>query len=96
MYVCVCWQVEHSFTASAALVSALQAKITALTLENQQLAGKLKVCNPFIQARNFNHEAINKQSQTDLNSQRTLFPILHSTKIKDNTNIINTSTEIKI
>ncbi|TKS84571.1 Ankycorbin Ankyrin repeat and coiled-coil structure-containing protein [Collichthys lucidus] len=33
---------EHSFTASAALVSALQAKITALTLENQQLAGKLK------------------------------------------------------
>ncbi|KAM8744117.1 ankycorbin isoform 1-T1 [Acanthopagrus schlegelii] len=35
-------KVEHSFTASAALVSALQAKITALTLENQQLAGKLK------------------------------------------------------
>uniref|UniRef100_A0A3Q1J6Y0 Uncharacterized protein n=1 Tax=Anabas testudineus TaxID=64144 RepID=A0A3Q1J6Y0_ANATE len=30
-------KVEHSFTASAALVSALQAKITALTLENQQL-----------------------------------------------------------
>ncbi|XP_059214151.1 ankycorbin isoform X2 [Centropristis striata] len=35
-------KVEHSFTASAALVSALQAKINALTLENQQLAGKLK------------------------------------------------------
>ncbi|KAM9338489.1 ankycorbin [Symphorus nematophorus] len=33
---------EHTLTASAALVSALQAKITALTLENQQLAGKLK------------------------------------------------------
>ncbi|XP_018526021.1 ankycorbin isoform X1 [Lates calcarifer] len=33
---------EHSFTASAALVSALQAKITALTSENQQLASKLK------------------------------------------------------
>lgn len=38
----VCWQVEH--TASAALVSALQARITALTLENQELANKLKVC----------------------------------------------------
>ncbi|XP_053195442.1 ankycorbin [Scomber japonicus] len=35
-------KVEHSFTASAALVSALQAKITALTLENQQLTSKLK------------------------------------------------------
>ncbi|XP_029301032.1 LOW QUALITY PROTEIN: ankycorbin [Cottoperca gobio] len=35
-------KVEHSFTASAALVSALQAKITALTLEKQQLASKLK------------------------------------------------------
>ncbi|KAK2819065.1 hypothetical protein Q5P01_024626 [Channa striata] len=35
-------KVEHSFTASAALVSTLQAKITALTLENQQLANKLK------------------------------------------------------
>ncbi|XP_047426188.1 ankycorbin isoform X2 [Mugil cephalus] len=35
-------QVEHNFTASAALVSALQAKITALSLENQQLASKLK------------------------------------------------------
>ncbi|XP_074473237.1 ankycorbin isoform X2 [Sebastes fasciatus] len=35
-------KVEHSFTASAALVSALQTKITALTLENQQLVGKLK------------------------------------------------------
>ncbi|KAF1377450.1 hypothetical protein PFLUV_G00200940 [Perca fluviatilis] len=35
-------KVEHSFTASAALVSALQAKINALTLENQQLASKLK------------------------------------------------------
>ncbi|KAK9532663.1 hypothetical protein VZT92_010037 [Zoarces viviparus] len=35
-------KVEHSFTASAALVCALQAKITALTVENQQLAGKLK------------------------------------------------------
>nr|XP_046231070.1 ankycorbin isoform X2 [Scatophagus argus]XP_046231072.1 ankycorbin isoform X2 [Scatophagus argus]XP_046231073.1 ankycorbin isoform X2 [Scatophagus argus] len=35
-------KVEHSITASAALVSTLQAKITALTLENQQLAGKLK------------------------------------------------------
>ncbi|KAM8829068.1 ankycorbin isoform 2-T5 [Spinachia spinachia] len=34
--------VEHSFTASAALVHALQSKITALTLENQQLASKLK------------------------------------------------------
>nr|XP_019937951.1 PREDICTED: ankycorbin isoform X1 [Paralichthys olivaceus]XP_019937952.1 PREDICTED: ankycorbin isoform X1 [Paralichthys olivaceus] len=33
---------EHSFTASAALVCALQAKITALTLENQTLASKLK------------------------------------------------------
>uniref|UniRef100_UPI0037E8D3E2 ankycorbin n=1 Tax=Semicossyphus pulcher TaxID=241346 RepID=UPI0037E8D3E2 len=35
-------KVEHSFTASAALVSALQNKIAALTLENQQLASKLK------------------------------------------------------
>ncbi|XP_028456645.1 ankycorbin isoform X2 [Perca flavescens] len=35
-------KVEHSFTASAALVSALQAKINALTLENQQLASRLK------------------------------------------------------
>ncbi|XP_068429655.1 ankycorbin [Clinocottus analis] len=35
-------KVEHSFTASAALVSALQTKITALTLENQQLASKHK------------------------------------------------------
>ncbi|XP_031133712.1 ankycorbin isoform X2 [Sander lucioperca] len=35
-------KVEHSFTASAALVSALQAKINTLTLENQQLASKLK------------------------------------------------------
>ncbi|XP_026029794.1 ankycorbin isoform X2 [Astatotilapia calliptera] len=33
---------EQSFTASAALVSVLQAKIMALTLENQQLASKLK------------------------------------------------------
>ncbi|XP_029941045.1 ankycorbin isoform X3 [Salarias fasciatus] len=33
---------EQSFTASAALLSALQAKVTALTLENQQLASKLK------------------------------------------------------
>lgn len=33
---------KQSFTASAALVSALQAKIMALTLENQQLASKLK------------------------------------------------------
>ncbi|XP_023147706.1 ankycorbin isoform X1 [Amphiprion ocellaris] len=35
-------KVEQSFTASAALVSALQAKIAALTSENQQLASKLK------------------------------------------------------
>ncbi|XP_068609029.1 ankycorbin [Brachionichthys hirsutus] len=35
-------KVEHNLTASAALVSTLQAKITALTLENQQLTGKLK------------------------------------------------------
>ncbi|XP_076613709.1 ankycorbin isoform X2 [Chaetodon auriga] len=42
-------KVEHSFTASAALVSALQAKIAALTLENQQLAGKLKK-HPSLQA----------------------------------------------
>lgn len=35
-------KVDQTLTASAALVSALQAKITALTLENQQLAGKLK------------------------------------------------------
>ncbi|XP_040915168.1 ankycorbin isoform X1 [Toxotes jaculatrix] len=35
-------KVEQNFTASAALVSALQAKITALTLEKQQLASKLK------------------------------------------------------
>ncbi|XP_070780503.1 ankycorbin [Enoplosus armatus] len=35
-------KVEHSFTASAALIPALQAKITSLTLENQQLASKLK------------------------------------------------------
>ncbi|KAK2888376.1 ankycorbin isoform X2 [Channa argus] len=35
-------KVEHSCTASAALVSALQAKITALTLENLHLASKLK------------------------------------------------------
>lgn len=33
---------EQSFAASAALLSALQAKVTALTLENQQLASKLK------------------------------------------------------
>ncbi|XP_070706822.1 ankycorbin isoform X1 [Pempheris klunzingeri] len=35
-------KVEHSLTASAALVSALQAKINALTLENQQLASRFK------------------------------------------------------
>ncbi|XP_049908942.1 ankycorbin isoform X1 [Epinephelus moara] len=35
-------KVEQTFTASAALVSVLQAKINALTLENQQLASKLK------------------------------------------------------
>ncbi|XP_026153252.1 ankycorbin isoform X2 [Mastacembelus armatus] len=35
-------KVECGFTASAALVSALQAKITALNLENQQLVSKLK------------------------------------------------------
>ncbi|KAJ4925836.1 hypothetical protein JOQ06_008022, partial [Pogonophryne albipinna] len=35
-------KVEQGFTASAALVSALQAKIAALTLEKQQLANKLK------------------------------------------------------
>ncbi|XP_029024755.1 ankycorbin [Betta splendens] len=35
-------KIEHSFTASAALVSALQTKIAALTLENQQLTSKLK------------------------------------------------------
>lgn len=48
MCVCVCLQAEHNFTASAALVSALQSKITALTLENQQLANKLKVRSPII------------------------------------------------
>uniref|UniRef100_A0AAQ4QQD8 Retinoic acid induced 14 n=1 Tax=Gasterosteus aculeatus aculeatus TaxID=481459 RepID=A0AAQ4QQD8_GASAC len=42
-------RVEHSFTASAALVRALQSKITALTLENQQLASKLKR-HPSLQA----------------------------------------------
>ncbi|XP_041816447.1 ankycorbin isoform X2 [Chelmon rostratus] len=42
-------KVEQSFTASAALVSALQAKIAALTLENQQLTGKLKK-HPSLQA----------------------------------------------
>lgn len=36
---------EYSLTASSALVSALQAKITALTLENQQLKGKNKQCH---------------------------------------------------
>ncbi|XP_032425706.1 ankycorbin isoform X2 [Xiphophorus hellerii] len=35
-------QLEVEHTASAALVSALQARITALTLENQELANKLK------------------------------------------------------
>ncbi|XP_077593978.1 ankycorbin isoform X1 [Stigmatopora nigra] len=35
-------KVEHGVMASAALVSALQAKITALTLENQQLASNFK------------------------------------------------------
>ncbi|KAK5878815.1 hypothetical protein CesoFtcFv8_024192 [Champsocephalus esox] len=35
-------KVEQGFTASAALVSTLQAKIAALTLEKQQLANKLK------------------------------------------------------
>lgn len=45
----VCQQVEHSRTASEALVSALQAKITTLTLENQQLTDKLKVCELFTQ-----------------------------------------------
>ncbi|MED6293272.1 Ankycorbin, partial [Characodon lateralis] len=35
-------EVEHS--ASGALVSALQARINALTLENQKLANKIKVC----------------------------------------------------
>lgn len=39
----MCQQVERSLSASAALVSALQARITALTLENRQLADKLKV-----------------------------------------------------
>ncbi|XP_078144464.1 ankycorbin isoform X4 [Centroberyx gerrardi] len=35
-------KIEHSFTAASALVSALQAKVTALTLENQQLGNILK------------------------------------------------------
>lgn len=39
-------QVEPDVTPSAALVSALQAKITALTLENQQLASNFKVRSP--------------------------------------------------
>lgn len=58
------WQAEQSFTASAALVSALQAKIMALTLENQQLASKLKVCNTSIHAQEFSYETNNqKQSK---------------------------------
>lgn len=47
-HVCVvCQQVERSKSASEALVSVLQAKITALTLENQQLTDKLKVWKLF-------------------------------------------------
>uniref|UniRef100_G3PYZ1 Retinoic acid induced 14 n=1 Tax=Gasterosteus aculeatus aculeatus TaxID=481459 RepID=G3PYZ1_GASAC len=42
-------QTGPHFTASAALVRALQSKITALTLENQQLASKLKR-HPSLQA----------------------------------------------
>lgn len=43
--VCYCWQVEQ--TTSAALVSALQSKITSLTLENQELANKLRVSSRY-------------------------------------------------
>ncbi|XP_054468165.1 ankycorbin isoform X1 [Anoplopoma fimbria] len=65
-------KVEHSFTASAALVSALQAKITALTLENQQLASKHKK-HPSLQAS----EDLNDTSRPNSMASNSSF---HSTK----------------
>uniref|UniRef100_A0A3Q3GD30 Retinoic acid induced 14 n=1 Tax=Labrus bergylta TaxID=56723 RepID=A0A3Q3GD30_9LABR len=64
-------KVEHSFTASAALVSALQAKINALTLENQQLASKLK--RPPLQG----NEDLKEDSRPDSMASNSSF---HSTQ----------------
>ncbi|XP_071321535.1 ankycorbin isoform X2 [Trachinotus anak] len=65
-------KVEHSGTASAALVSALQAKITALTLENQQLASKLKK-HPSLQG----NEDLKETSRPNSMASNSSF---HSTK----------------
>ncbi|XP_028273003.1 ankycorbin isoform X2 [Parambassis ranga] len=65
-------KVEQSFTASAALVSALQAKITALTLENQQLASKIKK-HPCLQA----NEDLKDASRPDSMASNSSF---HSTQ----------------
>ncbi|XP_057674152.1 ankycorbin isoform X1 [Corythoichthys intestinalis] len=60
-------KVEHGLTASAALVSALQAKITALTLENQQLASNFKK-HPSLQANKDVKETSRPDSMTSNSS----------------------------
>ncbi|XP_056259636.1 ankycorbin isoform X2 [Seriola aureovittata] len=65
-------KVEHSGTASAALVSALQAKITALTLENQQLASKFRK-HPSLQG----NEDLKETSRPNSMASNSSF---HSTK----------------
>ncbi|XP_053303721.1 ankycorbin isoform X2 [Pleuronectes platessa] len=65
-------KVEHSITASEALVSVLQAKITALTLENQTLASKLKK-HPSVQG----NEDLNESSRPNSMASNSSF---HSTQ----------------
>ncbi|XP_062268931.1 ankycorbin isoform X1 [Platichthys flesus] len=65
-------KVEHSITASEALVSVLQAKITALTLENQTLASKLKK-HPSLQG----NEDLNESSRPNSMASNSSF---HSTQ----------------
>ncbi|XP_061656006.1 ankycorbin isoform X2 [Phyllopteryx taeniolatus] len=65
-------KVEPGVTVSAALVSALQAKITALTLENQQLASNFKK-HPSLQA----NEDLKETSRPDSMTSNSSF---HSTQ----------------
>ncbi|XP_019727561.1 ankycorbin isoform X1 [Hippocampus comes] len=65
-------KVEPGVTPSAALVSALQAKITALTLENQQLASNFKK-HPSLQA----NEDLKETSRPDSMTSNSSF---HSTR----------------
>ncbi|XP_034048051.1 ankycorbin isoform X2 [Thalassophryne amazonica] len=58
---------EHSFKASSALISALQTKIAALTLENQQLANRLKK-HPSLQGSDDLRETSRPDSMASNNS----------------------------